>query len=99
MKRSETAQILVTHRLHCLWVGQFQPAAEVERISGWIFPTGSLPENPDLARFTPSEIEIMRLWMTDNKTESAKDAKVRNAQERRPKSGRPGNPTSGKSQE
>ena len=60
MKRSENAQILVKYRLHCLWVGRYTPEPEIERIAGWIFPTGSLPKNPDPAKFTPSEIEILR---------------------------------------
>jgi hypothetical protein len=64
MKRSENAQILVKYRLHCLWVGRYTPEPEIERIAGWIFPTGSLPKNPDPAKFTPSEIEILRR-MTD----------------------------------
>jgi hypothetical protein len=65
MKRSNNAQILVKYRLHCLWAGQCEPEIEVERVPGWIFPTGSLPENPDPARFTASEIEVLRR-MTDN---------------------------------
>ena len=66
MKRTETAQMLVKYRLHCIWVGRYLPTAEVERIAGWIFPSGSLPKNPDPAKFTPSEIEILRR-MTHNR--------------------------------
>lgn len=58
--KMETAQILVRYRLHCIWEGQYPPTAEVERVAGWIFPTGSLPKNPDPAQFTESEIEILR---------------------------------------
>jgi hypothetical protein len=60
MTRSDNAQMLVKYRLHCLWAGQCEPEIEIERVAGWIFPTGTLPKNPDPAKFSPSEIEILR---------------------------------------
>ena len=65
MKTSGNAQFLVKYRLHCLWVGRYTPEPEVERIAAWMFPAGCPLDNPDPAKFSPSEIEILRR-MTDN---------------------------------
>ena len=72
MKRSNNAQILVKYRLHCLWAGQCELEIEVERVAGWIFPTGSLPENPDPARFTASD----RSSPADDRQRGVNDAEV-----------------------
>jgi|GEM_PF-5597209 len=67
--------MLFKYRLHCLWADHCEPEFEVERVAGWIFPTGSMPKSPDPAKFTSSEIEILRR-MTDNTVEGVTDPEV-----------------------
>lgn len=66
MEKSRSAEYLYKYRLHCIWVGQYQPDAEVERIAGWMFAAGSPLNNPDPATITPKDMELLRRITDDN---------------------------------
>ena len=75
MRRRETAQMLVKYQMLCIWEGECLPTVEVQRVAAWIFPTGSLPKNPEPAMYSPSEIEILRR-MSERKAEGVTDPEV-----------------------
>lgn len=89
MPKSNRTKFLYKYRLHCCWVGQYQPEAEIERISAWMFPVGSLLDNPDRAAITPKDMELLRLphWSNDSIAETVEDAKVADAIDRQPNRG------------
>ena len=101
MTKSNRTKFLYKYRLHCCWVGQYQPEAEVERISAWMFPVGSLLENPDRATVTPKDMELLRQphWSSDEIVETVEDGTIRNASLRATKSGGRGDQIRGQSRE